>query len=254
MVKYSIGALFYAKKNYELSYRLKNICVDERVNLINSEDFLDFTVKIVQFKPSIIFMDISNVEECDSILKLIKDNECLSLTTIAFISKDKKILRGNGKHIVDLKECEIRNFLKEFVSQFDVMMLGRENLNINWGSENYEKIGQYLITLGFNPKHAGCQYLKTIINYIAMRNKSVVAITDCYEVAAVQFKTRVVNIERSVRSCITRAWELGGKNMWRIDFDTDCIIKKPTAREFVCYVVEKLTSTKRIYVPSFNEM
>ena len=251
MVKHNIVALLYSQKNYELSFKMQKWCNSNKISFINVVDFIDLSIKIAQIKPTLLFIDTTMPDFQQESFNLFVNSSELNNTKIIYVVNHKisntiKIILSENSTCLDVSE--IKEYLNTYSPQFSLEYLKLDNSNIiNFPSNDKLNIGQFLINLGINPKHTGYQYLKYIISSILTENYTIVMLNKFYPHIAALYKTNPANIERDIRNAIKRAWECFGVNNWCEHlYQKTETNKRPTNREFICYVVERLESGEHL--------
>ncbi len=235
---YNSSMLYYSNNNFERAYQLKRICQEQGSLLINVNDCVDLFIKLSQLKSSVLFMDLAQFTHINEIVSEIRGSGEASLQNLKIVGirdgNDETEIISKGVMIVSMGN--ITEFLKGLkVEEVTETRMIFQNFKLDYT----KLISESLLSLGINPKHTGYLYLKSIINYLLIRNNVNYLTSECYEMVSGIYKVSPGSVERSVRNAITCAWQNYGKQSWKVQlFST--IEKKPTSREFINLIIEKM--------------
>ncbi len=245
MIKMELTAILYSKKNYDLAYKVHNICKEFSINLITALDFVELTIKSLELEPQIIFCDCETIDFSSSILNAFLEKQEYKTKKIIFL--------GDERSTAGLKSIVCKNLMISKISELSSIItdmqseLNFESISTRLKDEAYKnldiEISKLLVDLGFSMKYSGCAYLKLgIKNVIANKGILHSLSSNEYPIIAANFKTTSANVERNIRNAIEKAWKGFGKNYWHKVFYSKCLEdgKKPTNREFIYMCIENL--------------
>lgn len=239
-------AILYSKKNYDLGYRIHNICKEFNINLVTALDFIELAIKTIELKPQFILCDCETVEVNSLILNaFFERNEF----------KDKKMIfvGGNENHTKFLTNYVSNDFFVTNITNLKSSIAEMQS-DINFDDiatktntrENNHfdiEISKLLNELGFSLKYSGSAYLRYGLRNVLINNGVLYSLSSTeYPKIATMFKTTVANVERNIRNAIDNAWKIFGKTNWSKIFYSKLIDygKKPTNREFMYMCAEIL--------------
>ncbi|MGD9901744.1 MAG: sporulation initiation factor Spo0A C-terminal domain-containing protein [Spirochaetales bacterium] len=246
MIRLNLTAILYSQKNIDLAYKVKKVCRDVKINVINAIDFVDLTVKIIEVKPQIVFFDLSTVQLEKQIMELFLTKGPYFIPNIILIYSDES----------QLQEYKDYNFMSVKLEGLEELLNSNEKvLKFNTAVADYKKesninitdeINKHLFEMGFSPKHTGYAYLVEAIKILVKKNGIIGSLNnDIYPIIAAKFGTRITNVERNIRNAIVCAYN--GFNDKKNIVDAEHLFKmfenRPTNREFICLCVEKNMSS-----------
>ena len=237
MKKIVLTSILYSKKNYDLSYKLHNLCKKYSLNLVNALDFVELTIKSLELKPQIIFCDCETIELTSGNLNAFLEKNEFKDTKIVFIGDEG--VQNSLKNIV----C--KNLMLAKIGELGEII---DNLQNNYNFENMLpsnnnnfdglelKIYKLLSSVGISPKHSGYGYLLCGIKHVVSNNGVINSLNSAlYPYIASNFRTSSANVERNIRNAIYQAWRGFGMRSWYQIFFLKTLEegKKPTNREFI---------------------
>lgn len=240
-----LSAMLYSKKNFDLAYKVHNICREFSINLITALDFVELTIKCMEIKPQIIFCDCETVDFSSSILNAFMEKSEFKNVKVIFIGDDDATLFLNNivsKNLMIAKSSMLHGVLTEIQSDIEFESVATKLKDEAFKNLDME-INKLLADLGFSLKYSGCAYLKCGIRNVVANNGIVHSLSSNeYPYIASLFKTGCANVERNIRNAIDKAWKTFGKERWDTIFYSKWIEngKKPTNREFIYMCAEIL--------------
>ncbi len=242
MVNINFTALFCSNKNVSMAYKIKKHCRECNINIINTTDIIDLTIKVLKFLPQFIFFDCSTLTVSPEILSsFLSAKEYKNSKIILIYSEISQLNPYEKFNFESINQKNIATFICENATKYKLQHLleNKTSYKDNKNS-NYEAIVSYLFTLGFSAKHTGYSYLLEIMKHIVSENGVIGSLyRDVYPAIAIKFKTRLVNVERNIRNAIDKAWESAGENVWKKELGDSPNFKKPSNREFICMLCHK---------------
>lgn len=207
-----------------LSYNLKRICENHKVNLIYEKNFSSLLFSQITIKPNFIFIDSALANECYNFKELANNPYS---TKIFFVSTTLKLRNL-------LFDCLTLEEVDKFLKQYDNSLFS--GLKI---FEHGKEINNLLLSLGISPNHLGKDYLFECINLVlsdkqrfGCLNKTV------YPALSSKYNTNSSNIERDIRHAILTAWSKKNAEKWRHLLNGFDVTMKPSNREFICLCAE----------------
>lgn len=247
MVKMELSAILYSKKNYDLGYKVHNICRAFSINLITALDFVELTIKSMELKPQIIFCDCETVDFSSSIINAFMEKTEFKNVKVVFIGSSNLTSCLNNfvtKNLLISTIEALHGLLTDIQSDIEFESIETKLKDKAFCDIDME-INKLLADLGFSLKYSGCAYLKFGIRNVVANNGIVHSLSSNeYPYIASFFKTGSANVERNIRNAIDKAWKTFGKEHWESIFYSKWIEngKKPTNREFIYMCAEILMS------------
>ena len=247
MVKMELSAILYSRKNYDLAYKIHNICRSFSINLITALDFVELTIKTMEIKPQIIFCDCETVDFSSSTINAFLEREEFKKLKIIFVGDENITCNFKNfvcKNLMVSNVSNIKSIISELQSELNFESY-EEKLKDKAFCDLDIKIGNLLAELGFSLKYSGCVYLKLAIKNAVANNGVIHSLsTNEYPYIASIFKTGCANVERNIRNAIQNAWIIHGQTKWNNIFYSKWLEngRKPTNREFIFMCSEFLIS------------
>lgn len=243
MIRLNLTALLYSNRNIELAYKAKRICRNVNINLINTMDFVDLTMKIMELKPQIVFFDFSTIKLEKQIMQLFVSKGDYYIPNIVLIYET----------LDSIKEYEEFNFSQITTDELE-FMVEKEEKNFKMNATLFQQgknkiqllnsdINKELFSIGFSPKHTGYSYLVEAIKIVLKKDGVVGSLNnEVYPFIAAKYGTTVSNVERNIRNAIVCAYNcyeepqnnVATQNLF-FYFQT-----RPTNREFICMYIEQM--------------
>lgn len=241
---YKSSILYFSDGNFERAYRLKQKCEEKKILLLNVNECLDLFLKLSQLRPSAVYMDLSKLEYLNNILKEIKKDKYRDYSNLKLvaISDDEVINSSFGEYVSVFNEKDALNYLDNLdfdeVASVEDKQYYHNRIRTRKNDETYILLG-----LGISPKHTGYLYLKTVLNYLFVKNTLKYTIKECYEMVSAIYRVSTASVERAIRSAINYAWDNFGKNTWNKKLQAT-FTRKPTARTLINTIVERVLFCK----------
>ena len=243
MIRLNLTALLYSNKNIDLAYKAKRICRNVEINLINTLDFVDLTIKIVELKPQIVFFDLSTIRLEKQIMQLFISKGQYFIPNIILIYNDEAQLdeyREFNFAAVKLDELEKMLFKEEKSFKLNAVLFEHEKKNM---SNIISQINNDLFTMGFSPKHTGYGYIIEAIKIVIKKQGVMGSLNnEVYPLIAAKYGTTTSNVERSIRNAIVCAFNSFDSTKNTIDANNlfSFFNERPTNRAFICMYLEKM--------------
>lgn len=250
MIKTEITAILYSKKNYDLVYKFHNICKKYNMNMVTAFDFIELTIKSVELKPQIIICDCSTMEVSSGNLNAFLERDEFKHTKIIFVGEEHEtnfLKNLVCKNLSIAKVSDIGTIIDNL--QSEISFESRATILENeCYSELDGEIYKLLCDLGFSLKYSGCVYLRCGIKNVIANNGIVHSLSNFeYPYIAALYKTNVSNVERNIRTAISKTWNKTGKDTWESFFYTNSVKNKmPTNREFIYMCTELIMPKLKI--------
>lgn len=230
MDNYNASAILYSRNSYDFLLNIKDICNKNTINLFYERDFFNLATKTIQTLPNFIIIDNSSVK-VEKFPFEILNNQFFEKTTKIVILSDK--FECKNKFIDVVPYNKLQSYLMQNNHNFKtVKQIASEDFS--------NKINNLLLKLGISPNLKGRDYLKFCINLIVNDGMNFRGLyKDCYPVLAINYKTKVINIERDIRNAIKTAYLTNNYKNWEQYFN--CFLEKvPSNKKFICLCVDKI--------------
>lgn len=225
-------AYFYSKNNnYELAYKLREICKSYYYELQNVNCLGDLFLMEIKDIP-VLFVDTYGISENKEIMDIIKKlTPKLFMNTVLCFSKEEKGSTKNIFHISDensLEVCLKRIFQKV---EYEVNNIMNINIEKTWTKE----VANYLDSYCFSARQIGYQFLRDGIIYCYSNSEAMKAFSNSlYHYLACKYQTTKYNVEHSIRRAINSAWNQN-PNMKNENI--------PTNKEFIVMSISNIFDT-----------
>lgn len=211
MTKVNLNAVFYSKGNLERAYQIKNMFWHTNFEVVNISDFSELVYNIHKQQINLLIIDGETINITEELLEVIKGGKVVAPDNIFF---------------VECGSCENLNNVNMFSVSYsdlnDTFLNSQEKIEFNVErnkSIQYDSnfintyLTQYLIQLGFLPKHMGFYYIKQCIEEALTHNGVLGSLnSDIYPSVARRNATTAVNVERNIRHSIEYAHKFSGEH------------------------------------------
>lgn len=212
MLKVNLNAVFYSKGNFERAYQIKNMCWHTNYEVQNISEFSELVYAIHKQQVNLLIVDGETVKITEEFLEVVKGSKMVAPDNIFFVGYE-----GSDA----LQVNNINRFLISYSDLADAFINNQQKLEFNIEKSKamqYDSnfinsyLTQYLIQLGFFPKHVGFYYIKQCIEEALTHNGVLGSLsTEIYPCVARRNGTSVVNVERNIRHSIERANKFAGE-------------------------------------------
>lgn len=243
MVKLELSAIFYSNGNTELAYAVKKASWEIGASVVNVSDVSDLVNKLHDIDIGILFIDCLTIKVSDTLIQLIKNFKGGNPSSVVFITEDEESLSSvigtfEENQAFICKNDQLGNMLKLYEPRI------KFNLEKNLTKKMDTKLigtylTNYLISLGFMPKHIGFTFIKQAIE-IAVLNKGFLGSLsrDIYPNIASKNRTLTQNVERNIRNAIECAYKV---NKFQNDSLHLMVVNgKISNRAFLSYLLDKV--------------
>ncbi len=240
MLKVNLNAVFYSKGNLERAYQIKNMFWHTNFEIVNVSEFSELVYTIHKHQINLLIVDGETVKLTEEFLEVVKGFKFASPDNIFFVGY-------NANDCLEINN--INRFLVSYSDLSDTLFNNLEKLQFNVEKNksivyDYNFINsyltQYLIRLGFLPKHMGFYYIKQCIEEALSRNGVLGSLSaEIYPCVARRNGTTAVNIERNIRHSIERANIHAGEsdNILKNVCDND---KHISNRAFLAFLLDQV--------------
>ena len=219
----------------------------------NVEDFVceyDFTHMLETIRMSvvdIIVMDYVEYKKYQKVLNMFIQSSGYYIPMIIIAGNiEQEFSMKMPYNYVYMKYDEIIDNLEALEENIKYIRLSEKNLNFEM--DNKTIIYNCLIDLGFKFRSRGIKYLMEAINYNMVHDcKPCNFHNTIYLSMSKDVNTSVNNIVRCIQSSIDTVWskkQFIKENIVKYDIDLNEFEKKPTPKEFICYIANKLYNYK----------
>jgi len=244
IMRLNLTAILYSNKNIDLAYKSKKSCRKMQINLINSTDFVDLTIKIVELKPEIVMFDLTTTNLQKEIIRLFVSEVQYHVPNVILIYNNKEQL----EQYAEFNLCSIK------ADELDMLLI-KEEKNLKLRSINFEHnkknmadiskiINNHLFSMGFSAKHTGYSYLTEVIKLAIKKNGHIGSLSnEVYPIIAAKYGTIVFNVERNIRNainCAFTAYSIDNCSTVKCDNFFNYFKTRPTNREFICTYIERM--------------
>ena len=225
--------IIYSKEKYK---DLEKIASQNNLYIVyvkNSFEFLDLITKL---NPKFLLIDTNNYNTLVEQVKKFLSTYTYMNNKIKFISKTR-----NETELIDfLNIDDYKTFFFEVnkdIEKSENNFLYLENL----------RISNFLRELNLSTKQLGFYYIKDII-LLAVINEGIPDKLNStyYQYVALKYKKTISSVSRCVARIIDNTYDEDTKILWSNSLEVKFIKKyKPTSKEFISLIVEKLLSNKK---------
>lgn len=203
MSKINLNVVFYSKGNFERAYQIKQMCWHTNYEVLNISEFPELLYSISKQQVNLLIVDGETVKITEEFLEVIKGSKMGAPDNIFFVGCEKSDA---------LQVNNINRFLVSYTDLNSAFLENQQKLEFNIEkskSMQYDSnfintyLTQYLLQLGFFPKHVGFYYIKQCIEEALTHNGVLGSLsTEIYPCVARRNGTSAVNIERNIRHSI----------------------------------------------------
>lgn len=203
MLKDNLNAVFYSKGNIERAYQIKNMLWNSNFQLVNISDFSELVYSIHRKQINLLIVDGETIKLTEEFLEVVNGNKMAVPDNIFFVgyqSSDNLNINNSDKFLVSYS-----GFSDAFFENLTKLSFNVEKNKSNKFDSNFinSYLTQYLIRLGFFPKHMGFYYIKQCIEEALAHNGVLGSLsTEIYPSVARRNGTNAINIERNIRNSI----------------------------------------------------
>ena len=213
MTKVNLNAVFYSKGNLERAYQIKNMCWHTNYEVVNISDFSELVYCIHKQQINLLIIDGETIHITEELLEVVKGGKLAAPDNIFFVDCDVSInFDVNNENMFFVSYSDLNDAL--FNNQQKIEFNIEKNKSIQYDSNFINTyLTQYLIRLGFLPKHMGFYYIKQCIEEALTHNGVLGSLnSDIYPSVARRNATTAVNVERNIRHSIEHANKFSGEN------------------------------------------
>ena len=228
-------------KKYFKDHKRINICLvasdgDEGLKLIK-EHQSDYDLVVLD----LVMPNKDGLDVLEEMNKLDVDKKVIVLTSC----NTEEIIRKTSDYEIDyymLKPIKMSNLEKRIIECFSTKIVDKSKSKIQ------STVSKILHELGMPSHIKGYQYIRTGI--ILMFDNNVDITKDLYLDIAKMYTTNVSCVERAIRHAIEISWNRGNWDIMEDIFGNSIDLEKakPTNREFITTIVDKLRLDRRINV------
>mgnify|MGYP003571316998 CR=1 FL=1 len=228
-MNYLDSAILLASKDEDKVYYVKNVCKNINYNLVIEKDFYQFFKNLINLRPKFAFIDIlaENLKEFPFKLlesSVFKDETKLVVLDENFISNNKFI------------DCVNLYKLESYILSSNFYL---KQPNIEVVKVDRTLINNILLKLNFGPSLKGKEFLKESI-YLILENRNYYGqLKNCFAQVAQKYCTRPLNVDRNIRTAISKAYKKQDKINWSEYFGVD-ISLTPTIHDFIFLCADKI--------------
>ncbi len=207
MARENLYTVFYCRDNLKRMMEMNEIFhTSKKFNLTIVKFFSDLIYTVNQQQVNLLIVDGESIDITDEFINVQKDAK--------FGIPDNIVYLGvNDTQQIDIDD--VSRFCMSYNEFYKSMVPLRERILFNIEKNNtfrfdYRIVSQflteYLIRMGFLPKHMGFNYIKQCIEEALINNGVLGPLsTEVYPKVALRNNTNPINIERNIRNSITLA-------------------------------------------------
>jgi hypothetical protein len=210
------------------------------VSVINVIDASELIRYLHEVNICLVFIDCTTVNVNDAFMNYLQSYKGCGDPIIIYIDNEKNF--NNYKNLNERKyvfsNVNIIDQLRKIHYKLSCSNLSYKQINYNI-TEIYSYLTNYLINIGFAPKHSGFTFIKQAIDLSLKNDGQIGSLSrEIYPKIATNNKTLPQNVERNIRNAIECACKTS-------DFSSDPIKhlmykNKISNRAFLCYLLDKV--------------
>ncbi len=208
MSNINLNAVFYSGGNIELAYNIKKALWENNIYIDNVSDFFELVYAIHEEDINILFIDCDTIELNQQVVDLTLGIKLGAPDNVIFIGDNKNIdlhINNQNRFLFDRNNIQSQISNIESKIRFNVKCCKGHKYNI---SKVNSYLSQYLMSIGFYPKHNGFVYIKNSIEEALNNNGLLGSLSsNVYPIVASRNKTNIQNVERSIRNAIECAFK-----------------------------------------------
>lgn len=248
MCKINYNAVYYSKGNVERAYEIKNALWKSDYQVTNIFDFSELVCEIGK-GINLLIVDSETIEASNELLSFINNCKFGIIDNVIFVGETKVNVSDNLSRF----EASYLNFISVFnlnlpKFEFNINKNKASKFNINFVNTY---LTQYLISLGFLPKHVGFYYIKQCIEEAILKNSVLGSLSSqIYPSVARRNGTTAVNIERNIRNSINCA----NKNSNNKELSLQNITKNKSVsnRAFLSFLLDQVIISHNQMLQNFS--
>ena len=236
-----MNTVYFFDENLGFNQVLKPTLKEHGIEVDYECDFSNLLTKIINFQPTILFIDSKLITDKSVICDVFNENSSFFIPVVIVIKEnDVKLNIKNYSNLICLSYKQIWeniNTIKEAIIKSDSYKMKTELFPVT----KFNEILSFLFKINFSIKNQGTIYLKDCIKYyITCRGRCACSMSEAYQVVACMHHTNVTNIERSIRVAIHTAWSGMKPETMASSLGLDSIFfkKQPSCREMIIFASE----------------
>ena len=240
MIKTNLNAVYYSKGNIEKAYLVKNVLWKSKFQISNISNFSELVYSIQQQEVNLLIVDGDTIKTTEEFLDIINGYKFCVPDNIVFVNyiNEKSLDINDSNRFLTTYD----NFESFFQQCEDKLLFNIEKNKSNKINTNFINmfLTQYLIKMGFVPKHIGFYYIKQCIEEALTHNGVLGSLsTEIYPCVARRNGTSPVNIERNIRNSIEKANKLSNNKEKPLK-DASNKNKCVSNRTFLSYLLDQV--------------
>ncbi len=209
MIKTNLNAVYYSKGNIEKAYLIKNVLWKSKFQISNISNFSELVYAIQQQEVNLLIVDGDTIKITEEFLDIINGYKfCVpdNIVFLNYINEKNLDINDSNRFLTTYDNFEL--FFQQYENKLLFNIEKNKSNKINTNFINMF-LTQYLIKMGFVPKHIGFYYIKQCIEEALTHNGVLGSLsTEIYPCVARKNGTSPVNIERNIRNSIEKANKL----------------------------------------------
>ncbi len=240
MLKVNLNAVFYSKGNIDKAYSIKSMLWKTNYQVVNISDFSELVYAICHQQVNLLLVDGETIKLTEEFLEVVNGSKIGVPDNIFFIGYNNvECLNINNVNRFNVSYSDLN---EKFFNNTDKLYFNIEKNKATKYDSNFINtyLTQYLIKLGFFPKHMGFYYIKQCIEEALLNNGVLGSLSsEIYPSVARKFGTNAINIERNIRNSIECANKYNdGKEKPLTDIYHNQ--KRVSNRAFLAYLLDQV--------------
>lgn len=240
-----MNVVFYSKENIVLGNKIRSAMDSIGLELIYSNNLALVMDIIVESQRSVVFVDKVFAKYVKVVSQLI-GSKVFNNVLVVFVDDDQTKYNqyALGANLAVVSETNIVSMVGGILQSCRQCISEKVKINMRVVSDI---LTIYLSKLGFSPKHSGYRYIKQCVEY-AIQNSFDIGKSlykETYLFVGKRNNESIAAVERNIRNAISQAYLNTHFDVPDFEVLHDY---KVTNRMFLSYLVDKLSTDKRIYV------
>lgn len=238
MESYKLNGLLFSNKNIELAYRVKKICWEYGINIINCESATMLVMNTCQIQPDIIFFDLTD-NYCTQEFIMNFCNSGITYVPSIVIVGIKEFSYESNNLIICSDEKNLENTIINNIDKIKLTIINKKIIRYSEALIS-ESILECLKPLAFNKRHKGYTYIKDIVRLFCLNDGVRLHLTtEVYPAVAAKNKVTSGSVERDIRTAIKHVWKFSTKENLYNYFGYYEFKRIPSNLQLITALVEK---------------
>ncbi|MFA6860279.1 MAG: sporulation initiation factor Spo0A C-terminal domain-containing protein [Clostridia bacterium] len=222
-------------KGDSIARKLHFFCRTKGIGFFDTESLAELFVNAKCLQPRVIFFDLDTILVSEFICKEFMSFSRTKSLTICLISSNEQLLsefsdvylKATPSTVEEIFSANMSTFLQQ--DFFDIVRSNVQN------KEKGDQICEILLKLGLTEKHLGFAYIKECVLLILANKSNLKSLSKTvFPTIAAKYQTSTANIERSIRTAISKFDAKKACCFFSINLNQD---ENFSAKKFVSFVV-----------------